>query len=149
MLAYIPAAAFVPPTNMPAPTLTLVFASAFYLPVLLASTKAKRTRLAMINTESAISFTSMMFSNQRLQQLCGPHFKPWAQTGAIRTHRPRFAVENHRRSRTWSKLTRRERSQQNVAGTKIAAGTNIADKSKIIDSIKTDIFRNFTLYFFI
>ena len=56
MLTYIPAAAFVPPTNMPAPTLTLVFASAFYLSVLLAATNAKCTRLAMINTELATNF---------------------------------------------------------------------------------------------
>ena len=46
-------------------------------------------------------------------------------------------------------ITRRERSQQNVAGTRIAAVTIIAAKSKIIGSIKTDIFRNFSLYFFI
>ena len=78
MLAYIPAASFVPPTNMPAPTLTLVFASAFYLPVLRA-----------------------------------------------------IDVAEHGKN-----VTRRERFQQNVAGTKIAAGTNIAAKSKIVGSIK-------------
>ena len=83
MLAYIPAAVFVPPTALPAPTLTLVFASACTLIMLVASLQPQRLNVhaykAMINTELAISYTSRMFSDQRLQQLCGPHFIPWAQ----------------------------------------------------------------------
>ena len=65
MLAYIPAAAFVPPTTLPAPTLTLVFASACTLIMLVASLQPQRLNVhaykAMINTESAISYTQGCF----------------------------------------------------------------------------------------
>ena len=59
--------------------LMLTCIPAYHAGGFLAAAKAKRTRLAMINTESSISFTLMMFSGQRLQKLCGPHFIPWEQ----------------------------------------------------------------------
>ena len=52
----------------------------------------------MINTESAISYTSMMFSDQRLQQLCGPHFIPWHKRAQLDT-----SSMFHRR-KPWQKL---------------------------------------------